>query len=126
VRLRWKTSYAGSGRRGRSRSSATPSTALGPGAIPPLSNDSSPQYIKQKKSWPGPKRNGNGSRRISDANAVAIYRQRRSEGVLRRPLTEEEADARALYLVLADIGGTQLVGAARALPPGTFYRPAAE
>jgi NitT/TauT family transport system substrate-binding protein len=64
--------------------------------------------------------------RLSDANAVAIYRQRYSEGVLRRPLTEEEADARALYVVLADIGGTQLVGAARALPPGTFYRPAAE
>ncbi len=37
--------------------------------------------------------------------------------------TEEEADARALYLVLADIGGTQLVGPARELPPGTFYRP---
>jgi len=64
--------------------------------------------------------------RLSDASAVAIHRQRYSEGVLRRPLTEEEADARALYLVLADIGGTQLVGAARALPPGTFYRPAAE
>jgi NitT/TauT family transport system substrate-binding protein len=64
--------------------------------------------------------------RLSDANAVAIYRQRYSEGVLRRSLSEEEADARALYLVLADIGGTQLVGAARALPPGTFYRPAAE
>jgi NitT/TauT family transport system substrate-binding protein len=63
---------------------------------------------------------------LSDANAVAIYRQRYSEGVLRRPLSEEEADARALYLVLADIGGTQLVGAARVLPPGTFYRPAAE
>jgi len=52
--------------------------------------------------------------RLSDASAVAIHRQRYSEGVLRRPLTEEEADARALYLVLADIGGTQLVGAARA------------
>lgn len=64
--------------------------------------------------------------RLSDANAVAIYRQRYSEGVLRRSLSEEEADARALYLVLADIGGMQLVGAARALPPGTFYRPAAE
>jgi NitT/TauT family transport system substrate-binding protein len=64
--------------------------------------------------------------RLSDANAVAIYRHRYSEGIVRRPLTEEEADARALFLVLADIGGTQLVGPARALPPGTFYRPAVE
>jgi hypothetical protein len=31
-----------------------------------------------------------------------------------------------LYLVLADIGGTQLVGPARELPTGTFYRPSAE
>jgi NitT/TauT family transport system substrate-binding protein len=64
--------------------------------------------------------------RLSDANALAIYRQRYSEGVVRRPLAAEETDARALYLVLAEIGGAQLVGAARALPPGTFYRPAAE
>ena len=60
--------------------------------------------------------------RLSDANALAIYRRRYSEGVVRRPVSEEEADARALYTVLADIGGTQLVGPARALPPGTFYR----
>jgi NitT/TauT family transport system substrate-binding protein len=64
--------------------------------------------------------------RLGDANAVAIYRQRYSEGIVRHPVSEEEADARALYVVLADIGGTQLVGPARALPPGTFYRPAAE
>src|ERR1700730_7748360 len=65
VRWRCKTSSVASGRRGRSRSSVTPSTAIGPAAIPPLSSDFSRQYIKQKKSWPGPKRNGNGSRRIS-------------------------------------------------------------
>ena len=44
---------------------------------------------------------------------------------VRRPLAEEEADARALYLVLAEIGGTELVGPARELAAGTFYRPAA-
>ena len=38
--------------------------------------------------------------------------------------TEEEADARALYRVLAEIGGTELVGPARELAAGTFYRPA--
>jgi NitT/TauT family transport system substrate-binding protein len=44
---------------------------------------------------------------------------------VRRPIAEEEADARALYLVLAEIGGTELVGPARELAAGTFYRPAA-
>jgi NitT/TauT family transport system substrate-binding protein len=64
--------------------------------------------------------------RINDANALANYRQRYSEGIVRRSPIEEEADAHALYLVLADIGGTQLVGPARELPTGTFYRPSAE
>jgi NitT/TauT family transport system substrate-binding protein len=62
---------------------------------------------------------------VTDANALAIYRQRYGEGIVRRPLAEEEADARALYLVLAEIGGAELVGPARELPAGTFYRPAA-
>jgi NitT/TauT family transport system substrate-binding protein len=62
---------------------------------------------------------------VTGANVLAIYRQRYSEGIVRRPLAEEEADARALYLVLAEIGGTELVGPARELAAGTFYRPAA-
>jgi NitT/TauT family transport system substrate-binding protein len=62
------------------------------------------------------------SLRIDDANTLAIYRQRYSEGIVRRPLAEEEEDARALYLVLAEVGGARLVGPARELPPGTFYR----
>jgi len=67
------------------------------------------------------------ARRIgtADAGTLAIYRQRYGEGIVRRPLADEEADARALYLVLAEIGGTELVGPARELAPGTFYRPAA-
>jgi NitT/TauT family transport system substrate-binding protein len=64
--------------------------------------------------------------RVTDPAALAIYRQRYGEGIARRPLAEEEADARALYLVLAEIGGTELVGSARELAPGTFYRPAGE
>ena len=68
----------------------------------------------------GPRRSS-----ITDASALAIYRQRYGEGIVRRPIAEEEADARALYLVLADIGGTELVGPARELAAGTFYRPAA-
>jgi len=58
-----------------------------------------------------------------DPAALAIYRQRYQEGIVRRPLSEEEADARALYLVLAETGGAELVGPARELAPGTFYRP---
>jgi NitT/TauT family transport system substrate-binding protein len=61
---------------------------------------------------------------VSDASALAIYRQRYGEGIVRRPLAEEEADARALYRVLAEIGGAELVGPARELAAGTFYRPA--
>jgi NitT/TauT family transport system substrate-binding protein len=64
--------------------------------------------------------------RVTDSEALAIYRQRYGEGIVRRPLEEEEADARALYRVLADIAGTELVGSARELAPGTFYRPAQE
>jgi NitT/TauT family transport system substrate-binding protein len=64
--------------------------------------------------------------RIKDANTLAIYRQRYREGIVWRPLAEEEADARALYLLLAEIGGAELVGHERGFPPGTFYRPASE
>jgi NitT/TauT family transport system substrate-binding protein len=59
----------------------------------------------------------------SDANALAIFRQRYRDGIVTRPVAEEEADARALYGVLAEIGGVELVGPARALDRGTFYRP---
>ena len=59
-----------------------------------------------------------------EANALSIYRRRYSEGMLRRAVAEEETDARALYRVLAETGGTELVGPARELAPGTFYRPA--
>jgi len=62
---------------------------------------------------------------VSDRAALAIYRQRYGEGIVRRPLAEEEADARTLYSVLAEVGGTELVGPARELDRGTFYRPAA-
>jgi NitT/TauT family transport system substrate-binding protein len=68
------------------------------------------------------------ARRIgtSDASTLAIYRQRYAEGIARRPIADEEADARALYGALAGVGGAELVGPARELAPGTFYRLAAE
>ena len=62
--------------------------------------------------------NGSGLRRASastEPSALAIYRQRYGEGIVRRPIAEEEADARALYRVLAEIGGAELVGPAREL-----------
>src|SRR5262249_31935238 len=43
--------------------------------------------------------------RVTDASALAIYRQRYGEGMVRRPLADEEADARTLYLMLSEIGG---------------------
>jgi NitT/TauT family transport system substrate-binding protein len=64
--------------------------------------------------------------RITDDAALAIYRTRYAEGIPRRPIAAEEEDARALFRVLAAINGGELTGAAGELPPGTFYRPAAE
>jgi NitT/TauT family transport system substrate-binding protein len=57
----------------------------------------------------------------SGAGALDIYRQRYLEGIPRRPLGAEVADAKTLYGVLAEIGGADLVGPARELDPGTFY-----
>lgn len=57
-----------------------------------------------------------------DAAALAIYRRRYAEGIPRRTIAEEEADARALYKVLAQTGGAELVGTATELDPGTFYK----
>lgn len=59
----------------------------------------------------------------ADAETLAIYRQRYLEGIPRRAVAEEAEDAKALYLVLAEIGGADLVGPAKALDPATFYRP---
>src|SRR5262249_5101197 len=58
---------------------------------------------------------------VSDPKALALYRQRYRDGMVSRPVADEEADARALYLVLAEIGGAELVGSARELDRGTFY-----
>lgn len=59
----------------------------------------------------------------ADASALAIYRDRYREGIPRRPIDAEEADARTLFRVLATQGGASLVGKATALEPGTFFRP---
>jgi NitT/TauT family transport system substrate-binding protein len=56
------------------------------------------------------------------AAGLDVYRQRYLDGIPRRSISAEFADARTLYAVLADIGGTNLVGPARELDPGTFYQ----
>ncbi len=63
---------------------------------------------------------------VSDPTALALYRKRYLEGAEQRPIAEEEADARKLYLELAKIGGVKLVGPAAELDNGTFYKDAAE
>lgn len=56
-----------------------------------------------------------------DAATLHAYRDRYREGIPRRPVADEEADARVLYRVLATVGGRELVGPAQELDPGTFY-----
>ncbi len=59
---------------------------------------------------------------IADAAQLALYRKTYLDGIPRRAIEDEEADARALYAVLAEIGGPELVGPAPELDPGTYYK----
>jgi NitT/TauT family transport system substrate-binding protein len=57
----------------------------------------------------------------TDAAMLKTYRDRYRDGIPRRSIADEEADARVLYRVLAETGGRDLVGPAAELDPGTFY-----
>ena len=59
---------------------------------------------------------------LRDAGALTVLRQRYGQGIPRRSVEAEEADARTLYAVLARLGGAELVGKANELEPGTFYK----
>ncbi len=59
----------------------------------------------------------------ADTATLRVYRDRYRDGIARRPIADEEADARVLYRVLAAVGGTDIVGPAPELASGTFYRP---
>jgi NitT/TauT family transport system substrate-binding protein len=59
----------------------------------------------------------------TDEASLKVYRERYREGIPRRPIDDEESDARTLYRLLAELGGPTLVGNAPALAPGTFFRP---
>jgi NitT/TauT family transport system substrate-binding protein len=56
-----------------------------------------------------------------DAATLAIFRRAYRAGLPDRPLEEYQTDAAALYKVLAQIGGPQLVGPATELDPKIFF-----
>ncbi len=60
---------------------------------------------------------------LKDDAALDVYRKRYLDGVPKRTVAEEAADARILYRALADIGGKELVGDAAQLDTGLFYDP---
>jgi len=64
------------------------------------------------------------ARRIGIAREaeLALFRQTYIDGIPRRPVAEEAADARALYRVLARIGGPDLTGPAKELDEETYYK----
>ena len=59
-----------------------------------------------------------------DDKTFAAYRDRTREGMPRRSIAAEEADARTLFKALATTGGDELVGPSQELDPGLYYRPA--
>ena len=61
--------------------------------------------------------------RLKDDAALEVYRQRYLDGIPKRTIAEEAADARTLYRRLAEIGGPELVGEAKELDMRLFYDP---
>ena len=59
-----------------------------------------------------------------DDAAFEIYRRRYLDGAPKRPVAEEAEDSRALFKIIAELGGEQLVGPAKDLDPAMFYDPA--
>lgn len=57
----------------------------------------------------------------AEGKELEKLRDRYREGIPRRPVADEEADAGKLYHVLAQIGGEKLVGSAPEMAPGTFW-----
>jgi NitT/TauT family transport system substrate-binding protein len=59
---------------------------------------------------------------IGDKAELALYRQSYRNGIPRRTVEEEVADARVLYRALAKTGGADLVGPAKELDEETYYK----
>lgn len=62
---------------------------------------------------------------VDNPAELALYRKTYVDGIPRRSIETEAADATALYRILAKIGGPELVGPATELDPATFYHGAA-
>jgi NitT/TauT family transport system substrate-binding protein len=60
---------------------------------------------------------------VSDPKTLAILRDYYRRGVPTATLAQYQADAAAMYKVLAKVGGPRLVGNATELDPGVFYHP---
>ena len=60
---------------------------------------------------------------IKDGAALAVYRRRYLEGMPKRPVSAEAADAETLFLAMEEAGGKELVGGASKLDAGLFYDP---
>jgi NitT/TauT family transport system substrate-binding protein len=58
-----------------------------------------------------------------DDQTFKAYRDRTREGMPRRPVAAEAADASALFRTLAAIGGADLVGPFQELDQGLYYQP---
>ena len=59
----------------------------------------------------------------ADDTTFKAYRDRTREGMPRRSIAAEAADARALFKALASTGGAELVGPSQELDPGLYYQP---
>ena len=59
-----------------------------------------------------------------DDAAFEVYRRRYLDGAPKRSVAEEAADSRALFKIIAEVGGAQLVGPAKDLEASAFYDPA--
>jgi NitT/TauT family transport system substrate-binding protein len=59
-----------------------------------------------------------------DEATFKAYRDRTREGMPRRPIAAEEADARILFKAIASTAGAQLVGPSQELDTGLYYQPA--
>ena len=119
-------SKSASARRDRSPWSAMRSTPAGRQKTARQSRVSSMSPPRPRTSSPA--RRPNGQRLaprigVTDKAGLDIYRRRYGEGIPRRPIAQEANDARALYHVLAALGGADLVGPAPDLDKGTFYDP---
>lgn len=56
-----------------------------------------------------------------DDSELKVMRDRYREGIPKRSPGDAEKDAKALYSVLATVGGEELVGPSKELVPGTFW-----